>query len=98
MGSGEKGGVRTVSQDGGRLTGTTTGILVDKKHGQFVTKSQIPGPLPLPPPHQATLWLHPHFPWALAFATAKVLPLPILKSWYFFQGLVPKYYTKRQRD
>lgn len=90
--------MRTVSQDGGRLTGTTTGILVDKKHGQFVTKSQIPGPLPIPPPHQATLWLHPHFPWALTFAAAKVLPLPILKSWYFFQGLVTKYYTKRQRD
>lgn len=55
-------------------------------------------PCHAPRPHQATLWLHPHFPWALSFAVAKVLPLPILKSWYFFQGLVPKYYTKRQRE
>lgn len=40
-------GVGTASQDGGRLTDTTTGTLADKKQGQFVTKSQTPDPLPL---------------------------------------------------
>lgn len=66
---------------------------MDKKHGQFVTKSQIPGPLPLPT-HQATLWLHPHFPWAWLLLQPKSSPSNS-EIWYFFQGLVPKYHTKK---
>lgn len=62
-------GVGTISQDGGCLMDTTTGTLVEKKQGQFVTKSQIPDP-----------WLSSgspsvcHFPCALLSALTGILP------------------------
>lgn len=70
--------VGTSSQDGGRLMDVSTGILANKKQGQFVTKSQVPEPRPSPgspsvliPPVSCSLLLRASIP-------------PVLKSWYFF--------------
>lgn len=65
-GNGRGVGVGTGSQDGGRLMDTTTGILADKKQGQFVPSSRPP-PLPRLP-------LCPHLPCVLLSAAASIRP------------------------
>ena len=78
--------MRTVSQDGGRLMGTTTGILVDEKQGQFVTKSQIPGPLPRPPPPPGYPLASSPFPLGLVFCCGQSPSPPNSEILVFLPG------------